>query len=217
VRELQERWTAEAGRNQVFPMVDELISRINAMVPPPNPPGPRNVYRPEGGPVPDDSVPRMFGGVRITASVTVPERDPAGVLCAMGDWTGGFALYVLDGRLVFALNRAGDPAAVTSDSPVPAGEHTLGCVYSPGRGSPEITLLCDDDAIGRAALPFAFPVVWQHGGTSLQLGEDRGLPVSADYEVPFGWNGELTEVVVETGPPAPRPTPGEVRAAVHSE
>jgi arylsulfatase len=198
-------------------MVDELISRINAMVMPPNPPGPRNVYRPEGGPVPDDSVPRMFGGVRITASVTVPDRDPAGVLCAMGDWTGGFALYVRDGRLVFALNRAGDPATVTSDVPVPPGEHTLACAYSPGGGAPELTLWCDDGAIGGAELPFALPVVWQHGGTSLQLGEDRGLPVSTDYEVPFRWNGELHEIVVETGAALARPTPDEVRAAVHSE
>jgi arylsulfatase len=217
LRELQERWIAEAGRNQVFPMVDELISRINAMMPLPNPPGARNVYRPEGGPVPDDSVPRMFGGVRITAAVTVPDREPAGVLCAMGDWTGGFALYVHDGRLVFAINRAGDPARVASDAPVPAGDHTLGCAYSPGGGAPEITLLCDGHPIGRAALPFPLPIVWQHGGTSLFLGEDRGLPVSGDYEVPSRWSGELREVVVETGAQPSRPTPDEVRAAAHSE
>src|SRR5262249_25164060 len=86
LRDLQERWAVEAGRNNVFPMVDELISRINAMVLPPNPPGSRCVYRPEGGPVPDDSVPRMFGGVHITAEVTVPDGGGAGVLCAMGDW-----------------------------------------------------------------------------------------------------------------------------------
>jgi arylsulfatase len=59
--------------------------------------------------------------------------------------------------------------------------------------------------------------VWQHGGTSLFLGEDRGLPVSGDYEVPSRWSGELREVVVETGAQPSRPTPDEVRAAAHSE
>jgi arylsulfatase len=217
LRDLQDRWSVEAGRNNVFPMVDELISRINAMMPPPNPPASRCVYRPEGGPVPDDSVPRMFGGVRITADVTVPDGGGAGVLCAMGDWTGGFALYVHDGRLVYALNRAGDPVAVRSDVQLPAGPHSLGCTYAPGAGAPEVTLHCDGETIGRASLPFALPVVWQHGGTSLSLGEDRGLPVSVEYEIPFRWTGELREVVVEAGADLGRPVPDEVRAAVHSE
>ncbi|HZP28048.1 MAG TPA: arylsulfatase [Acidimicrobiia bacterium] len=216
LRDLQERWIAEAGRNNVFPMVDELISRISAMMPLPNPPGARNAYRPEGGPVPDDSVPRMFAGVRIAADVTVPSAGGAGVLCAMGDWNGGFALYVLDGRLVYAVSRAGDPATVASDADLPPGDHLLGCVYTPGP-APRITLLCDDEVVAEGALPFPLPVVWQHGGTSLFLGEDRGLPVSTDYEVPFRWNGELREVVVEAGVDLRRPSPGEVRAAVHSE
>ena len=56
LRALQERWSVEAGRNQVFPLVDELIGRIAAVVPWPNPVPTRAVYRPEGGPVPDDSV-----------------------------------------------------------------------------------------------------------------------------------------------------------------
>ena len=93
VRALEERWTAEAERNQVFPLVDELIGRIAAVIPGPNPVPPRAVYRPEGGPVPDDSVARLFGGFRLVADVDVPDgASAAGVLAAMGDWTGGFAL-----------------------------------------------------------------------------------------------------------------------------
>ena len=56
LRELQELWTAEAERNQVFPIVDELIGRFAAIIPPPNAPGERVVYRREGGLVPDESV-----------------------------------------------------------------------------------------------------------------------------------------------------------------
>src|SRR5207244_4321933 len=106
LRELQERWTAEAGRNQVFPLVDELIGRIAAVMPWPNPVPARAVYRPEGGPVPDDSVARLFGGFRLAVDVDVPDDHAAGILAAMGDWTGGFRLFLRGGRLGRVLSRA---------------------------------------------------------------------------------------------------------------
>jgi arylsulfatase len=226
VRDLQQRWTAEAGANQVFPLVDELIGRFGAMLAPPNPPRAHNVYRPEAGPVPDDSVPRFFGGVRVTAEVTVPPAGARGVLCAMGDWTGGFALTVQDGRLVFALNRAGDATAVASEIPLPRGRHDLGFVYRPDTGvGASLALFHDDEVVADVTLPFPFPLVWQHGGTALQLGSDRGLPVSPDYEVPFPWTGELHRVVVDVGADlspgtASGTAPGtaeDLRAALHSE
>ncbi len=71
--------------------------------------------------------------------------------------------------------------------------------------------------IGRAVLPFRLPMVWQHGGTSLRLGEDRGLPVCDDYEVPFRWTGTLHDVEITT-PPLSLPPPGDtVRAAMHQD
>ena len=58
---------------------------------------------------------------------------------------------------------------------------------------------------------------WQHGGTALSLGRDRGFPVCDDYEVPFAWNGVLHEVVVEVGRAMP-PDPGvELRVALAVE
>jgi arylsulfatase A-like enzyme len=214
--DLQDWWAAEAGRNQVFPLTDELIGRISAVIMPPNAPASRTVYRPEGGLVPDESVARFFGGFRITADVDVPDRDVSGVLCAIGDWTGGCALFVRDGRLVFALNRAGDAMKVTSETPVSSGRHLLTCEYAPGV-APSLTLLEDENVLMRATLPFPVPMVWQHGGTMMSLGRDRGLPVSDDYEVPFAWTGVLHEVVVETGAAARRDDADAVRSTLHHE
>jgi arylsulfatase A-like enzyme len=214
--ELQGWWAAEAGRNQVFPLTDELIGRISAVITPPNAPASRMVYRPDGGPVPDESVARFFGGFRITADVDVPEGAAAGVLCAIGDWTGGCALFVQDGRLVFALSRAGDATTVTGDTDVSVGRRRLACEYVPG-AQPTLTLLEDDRVLTRATLPFPVPMVWQHGGTMMSLGRDRGLPVSDDYEVPFPWTGTLHEVVIETGAAAPRADAAAMRAALHHE
>jgi arylsulfatase A-like enzyme len=214
---LQEVWIVEAARNQVFPLVDNLLGRFAAALPPPNPPATRCVFRPAGSPVPDDAVPRMFGGFRLTAAVEISDA-PEGVLCALGDWTNGFAFYVRDGRLVFALNRAGDLRVVTGSSPVPAGFHELVCHYVvDGGNGPAVTLLHDDDVVASVTLDVPVPLFWQHGGTALCLGYDRGFPVCDDYEVPFAWNGVLQEVVVEVGPQMP-PDPGvELRAALAAE
>jgi arylsulfatase len=215
--DLQARWQAEAERNQVFPLVDELIGRIAAVAPWPNAIPERAVYRPEGGPVPDDSVARLFGGFRLVASVDVPADGAAGVLAAMGDWTGGLALLVRDGRLVFVLNRAGDEARVESEVAVPVGRHELAAVYTPGFDGPGLGLFHDDELVAHAVLPVRAPMVFQHGGTALVLGRDRGLPVSDDYEPPFPWTGTLHEVVVETGPAIEPALAERMRALLHHE
>src|SRR5439155_7435235 len=140
------------------------------------------------------------------------------VLCALGDWTNGFAFYVRGGLLVFALNRAGDVRVVDASSPVPTGRHLLACQYAfDAAGNPTVTLLHDGDAVASVALDVPVPMFWQHGGTALCLGYDRGFPVCDDYEVPFAWNGTLHEVVVDAGRDLP-PDPGVgLRVALASE
>jgi arylsulfatase len=60
-------------------------------------------------------------------------------------------------------------------------------------------------------------MVFQHGGTMLMLGRDRGLPVCADYEPPFAWTGVLHELVIETGEEIPRSIVDDARALLHHE
>jgi arylsulfatase len=214
---LQQRWAAEAGRNNVFPMSDDLIARVMAMMPPANGPGPTVVYYPESSPVVDAQVARLGLGSRVTADVAVPDGGGAGVLCAIGDWNGGFALYVREGRLVCAYSRASDVHTVVSEAPLPAGDHRVGVHYDPaGAQGPELTLLCDGAVIGHESLPFPLPVVFQHGGTLMHIGRDAGLPVCDDYEVPFPWSGELRSVTIEAGPVLADLT-AQLRAAMHSE
>ena len=169
--------------------------------------------------MPDDSVARLFGGFRLVADVEVPEQGApaAGVLAAMGDWTGGFALFVRDGRLVFVLNRAGDEARVESDVSIPGGHHRLSCVYTPGLLGPGVGLFHDDLLVAHSVLSVPAPMVFQHGGTMLVLGRDRGLPVCADYEPPFPWTGVLHEVTIETGDGIPTAIVDEARALLHHE
>jgi len=234
-------WLAEAGRNQVLPVDDSLAQRLGALIPPAWPAGSDRTFRPGGGPVSDESTPMLFGGFRITARVDVPETDPTGILCALGDLHGGYALFVDHGYLVFSFSRAGDRLEVVADRPVPAGPATLGVSYVPGghhapdhaqdhapdpapdhapdapRRLGTFTLLHGEERVGSIEFAGALPVAIQHGGAGLRLGFDTGLAVSDRYQAPFAWNGALHAVRIET-PGAPPVDPSEeVRAALHGD
>ena len=183
----------------MLPIDDTLVNRLNALVPPAWPAGPARTYVPGGGPVADESIPLLFGGFRITADVEVPGDGPSGVLCALGDWNGGYALFVDDGHLVFTFSRSGDVLEVAGDRPVDPATRSLSvtCRLEPGGGG-TLTLFHDEAAVGRLAFEGALPIAIQHGGAGLRLGRDTGLPVSTRYRPPAPWNGTLLAVRVET-------------------
>jgi arylsulfatase A-like enzyme len=216
VRALDARWNEEAERNHVFPLIDSLVSRLAGFIPPPYPPGARCVFRPDASPATDESVPYLIGGFRMTAVVDAPAR-PEGVLAALGDWNAGFAFFVLDGRLTFVVNAAGDIARVVADVAVPTGPVELACQFVPDGPGGTFTLTHDGVEVGRAQTGRPVPLVWQHGGSGLMLGRDKGFPVCDDYAVPFAWTGILHEVVIEV-PGATRPDPEtELRDALRRD
>jgi arylsulfatase len=210
VRHLADLWLAEAGRNQVLPIDDGLVNRLAAIVPPAWPPPTRRVFVPGGGPVADECLPLLMGGFRIGADVTVPASVPSGVLAALGDWNGGWALYVLDGRLAFCFSRAGEALRVVGSSEVPPGRHELSVTYA----ADTFTLWYDDAAMGSTTFHGPLPFALQHGGTGLCLGYDRGFPVCDDYTPPGTWTGALHRVVIEAGSPPGRT---DVRGALHAD
>jgi arylsulfatase len=217
VRDLEALWFAEASRNQVLPVDDTFLKRVGALIPPPYSGEPPRVFLPGGGPVADESVPFLFAGFHITAEVTVPPAGAEGVLFALGDWNGGFALVTVDGRLVFSFSRAGELLEVVADEPVPAGEQSLGVKGATDGVSGSFTLLHGDRAVGRLEYAGVLPFALQHGGAALRLGHDAGLPVTGRYTPPFPWTGDLRRVVFSVPGAPPAPLEDEIRAALHSD
>jgi len=217
VAELEGLWFAEAERNQVLPVDDTFLHRIGALIPNPYPGATPRVFLPDAGPVADESVPPVWGGFHITAEVTVPPAGAEGVLFALGDWNGGYALVAIDGRLVFCFSRAGELLEVVADEPVPPGPQVLGVTSVATGTSGSFSLLHGDRTVGHAEFDGALPFALQHGGTALRLGHDAGLPVTDRYAPPFPWTGALHRVVFGT-PNAPgTPLADEIRAALHSD
>lgn len=197
------RWDEEAEANNVLPMEDSLTSRLQHFVAPRHPPLPKSVFRPTGSPVPDGAVPMLIRGGRIAARGTTVV-DPNGVLCALGDWTSGYALFVKDQRLSFALSIGGEQTVVVAQSDLPIGRLDVSCTIRPDESGGTGLVLCHGQAeVGRGRTPLSLPIAWQHGGTALCLGFDRGFPVCDDYRPPFPWNGTLDEIVVDASSPVP--------------
>jgi hypothetical protein len=62
----------------------------------------------------------------VTAEVVLPEGSVNGVIVAMGGGSGGWSLYVQDGRLKVLLQLAGLTTVLhRSGSSLPAGKHQV--------------------------------------------------------------------------------------------
>lgn len=216
VRDLERLWLVEAGRNDVLPMSEALTSRLDALLPSRYPSPNRRVFFP-GSPVTDESLPFLIGGFRIDADVVTGDQPAEGIVCAFGDWNGGFALYAIDGTLTFAFCPAGVLLRAVADRPVGSGDHVLSVLCRPGAVGLDIVISCDDEPIGEVATDIPMPFTFQHGGTQLRIGHDTGLPVVDDYRAPFEWNGSIRRVTVESLAPRPTPSVAEVADAMRND
>jgi arylsulfatase A-like enzyme len=217
VRDLRSRWDAEAERNQVLPIGDGLMTRLDAMIWPQWPAGDDRTFLPGGGPVCDESVPMLAGGFLFTVDIDAAE-EPEGVLFALGDWNAGYALFVAGGLLTFALSRAGEMLEVTAEQPLSPGRQRVGVRYHTGRSDLGVlTVLHGDTAVGELSFAGMVPFTFQHGGAGLRLGHDAGLPVSRRYRPPFRWNGGLSSVRLQTPGPTMTDPRDDLRTAMHAD
>jgi arylsulfatase len=189
--ELIELWWQQAEAHQVLPLDDRFGPRFaeNAA----RRLGDRRVFtfHKGMGHIPTDIAPDLRArSYRIEAHATVAAGDE-GVLIAHGDATCGYSLYVQDGRLHFDVN-VGEHQIVSSDTPVPAGQHIVSVHVT--HGAPvQAELRCDGTPIGSGTIRFGFVnfISW----SGLDIGHDRSSPVS-HYEAPFAFTGELAKVIV---------------------
>jgi arylsulfatase A-like enzyme len=219
LRQLIELWSVEAERNQVLPISDGLVDRFSGFIPPAWPPGAAQTYTPGGGPIHDESIPLLWGGFRLKAEIESIGAQTQGVICALGDWFGGYALYVRDGMPRFCFARAADALELAGSAPLGPGACHLEVAYVVGgNGNPgRMALMVGDVIVDDISVEGMLPMAVQHGGTGLRLGFDTGFPVTPDYIPPARFTGTVRSVGIET-PGAALPDPAdEVRAALHGD
>jgi arylsulfatase len=169
--------------------------------------------------VADESVPLLWGGFRMTAEIDTGTASDNGVIFALGDWFGGYALYVVSGVAHFTFARAADALELAAPAALAPGRHEVGVFYAVGaEGSTgRMVLLVDEEAVDEITVGGTLPLAMQHGGAGLRLGRDIGFPVSPRYAPPAPFTGTVHQLRIDA-PGSPQPDMAdEVRAALHAD
>lgn len=146
--------------------------------------------------IPDAAAPDVRGRSHaIAAEVILHRPDDGGVLIAHGDRTAGYAVRIVERRLVHHYVHGAGLTTTTSTSTVPWGRAARVEVRIDRRGDGgTVTLLVDGAGIGSGALPVLARA--RTGYTGVDVGCDRGLTVGG-YAAPARFTGRLTRVVIE--------------------
>ncbi|HEY4075461.1 MAG TPA: arylsulfatase [Rhizomicrobium sp.] len=204
LRELQDIFMAEAAKHNVLPLDDRFAERADPKLHPSHLSGITHfVYPPGTVRVPERSSPYTKNTHHtIAAEVEIPEGGAEGVLVCCGGLTGGFTVFIKDGRLHWEHNYYNEARyRVSSTEVIPTGHHVLSAevkVEAPGKFQTggTVTLRFGEKVVGEGRFEK------QIGGfftanESFDVGCDTCSPVSDQYETPFAFTGTIHSVMVD--------------------
>jgi arylsulfatase len=220
--ELVSLWWAQAGMYNALPLeTRSAIDILNTERPQLAKARDQYVYYPGCEEVPESVAVNVRNrSYSITADVTIDSKDAGGVLFAHGCRFGGHALYVKDGKLKYDYNYVGEmDQFVESDKPIPTGDCRLSASFEKaGTGTPTeglLTLYINKEKVGEGKIKTQ-PGKFSLAGEGLNVGMDRGEPVTSDYPGDAPWaftGGTIHKVIVNVSGDPWVDREKEVRAA----
>jgi arylsulfatase len=225
LKELQDAFDVEARKYQVYPLDSSFASRADPAIRPSLTRG-RNefIYYPGMVRIPEGSAPNFKNkSWAIAAEVTIPSAGANGILATIGGRFGGWALLLQDSKPQFAYalsNQSEHKFRVTSDRPIPPGNHVVRFVFKYDGGGISKggtgTLSVDGTPVAEGRIPQTIGVRFSLDET-FDVGSDMGTPVVEDYvdKMPFAFTGTLKKFVVVLEPD--NLTPEERRRLLEEE
>jgi arylsulfatase A-like enzyme len=130
LREMTERWWAEAGRYDVMPLDDREV-RFRAKAKPDSIRArSRYVFYPQLESIPSSAAPlTQDTSHRIIAELEIDDRSE-GTIVSYGNSGGGYVLYLRDRRLNYVYNYCGETTRLVSDPLIGVGSVSLGFEYN---------------------------------------------------------------------------------------
>jgi arylsulfatase A-like enzyme len=204
---LQRLWLIEAVKYNVLPIDDRRFERLNPTIAgrPQLIKGTSQVLFPGMKRLSEHSVLDIKNrSFTISGAFDTPQHgDVNGVVIAQGGRFGGWALYFKEGRATFVYNLLGLQDFVTAATEaVPPGSRQVRVefVYDGGglaKGG-DVTLYYDGRGVGSGRVEQTQPMVFSADETT-DIGDDYGMPVSADYAGISRFNGRLHVVRIDVG------------------
>jgi arylsulfatase A-like enzyme len=206
LKELQDLFLTEGAKYRVLPIDSRYVERFNASIAGrPEIMGERTsmtLYQDMSFPGPDALLNVKNKSFSITADVDIPPgKIPSGVILANGGVTGGYVLYVKNGKPIFEWNTATVyRQSVASTQGIPPGRHIVKAVFQydgngMGKGG-SILLYMDDKKIGEGRILSTPAYAYSMDG--LDCGMDLASTVSANYSQGDAnrFNGKISKVEI---------------------
>jgi arylsulfatase A-like enzyme len=132
----------------------------------------------------------------VSMEVEVP-ANANGVLYALGGFSGGLSLYVIDGELRYEYNLFEiDRTHIKAKDKLPTGKVKIEVesrLAAPKPGAPlDVTLKVNGQLVAQGRVPITAMLGFT-ANDCLDIGSDLGSPVSLDYfdQAPFAFNGKI--------------------------
>jgi arylsulfatase len=148
----------------------------------------------------------------VTAEVVIPKGGANGVIVNQGGITGGWSLYIKDGKPKYCYNFVGlKHTYVESTKAIPEGTHQLRMEFAyDGGGMAKgggVSLFLDGDKVGEGRVDMTAPLTFSLDETT-NVGDDTGAPVTPDYKAAQNaFTGTINWVKIDIGKGAHEPTP----------
>ena len=215
LKQLQKLFLEEAVKNQVLPIDDRSIERMNpALAGRPDLMEGRNtltVYQGMTGMMENAFINVKNRSYTITAEIEIPNKTANGVIICQGGRFGGWTLYLKQGRPIFTYNWLGvQRYTITGARTVMPGNRTIsfdfvsdgGKLGAGGSG----TLSVDKEPVAQGRIDRTVPVMFS-ADEGADVGVDEGTPVSEDYTTSSSYfSGQIYQVTI-----AVRPTPVSIK------
>jgi arylsulfatase A-like enzyme len=206
LQELIAMWWVEAGKYQALPLeTRNAVQALTTPRPEVSRPRTRYAYRPGGAEIPESAAPNIRGrSYTIAAEVDLDSVDAYGILFSQGSRFGGHALYIKDGKLVYAYNLVGELVQVVeSTESVPTGSVVLSASFDrEGQAMPPagtLSLYIRDQKVGEQTIRTQ-PGKFGLGGGGLVVGRSGAEPVVDGYPGERPWplvGGTIRRVMVD--------------------
>jgi arylsulfatase len=218
VKELREKFVAEAKKYQVFPMDASVAARVIA--PRPNITAGRSEFvytRPMTGLPQGDSPLLLNTSYTITADINVPQGGAEGMILTSGGRFAGYGFYLLEGKPVFLWNML-DLQRIKWEGPdaLAPGDHTIEfdfkydglgvgtLAYNSMSGlgrSGTGTLKVDGKVVSTKKMEKTLGMILQWD-EAFDIGSDTLTGVNdADYQPPFTFTGKLNKLTLKLDRP----------------
>ncbi len=195
VAEMKQLFDREAHANHVYPVGGGLWSIVWSPQSAPQNPATEFHYTQDVVGVPEFAGPKLGARSNLVQIEADLQPGSAGVLYALGAFSGGLALWVEDGKLAYEYNLFEiERTRIEARDALPTGKATIEVethIATP-RGAAAVTIRVNGKEVATGTVPRTAALAFT-ANDAFDVGTDSYSPVSAAYfdRAPFAFNGRI--------------------------